>query len=384
VESSDADTKHRFARLNFYEISSSVEIEVENQNKNGTPATYHKVLDSVWREWIEWEVRQRLRAACFMFDSHQKFCYEQRRCQARATAENTFIKVPCPKSLWTAATSQQWFEVIQTLDCTAVRLKHPEDMSAAEISSLPLSAQADAGGIVFELLPSRDKAPLSTLGHCTNARLIKTLTTLFPQFIHTHGYLALYHTPLHQLLSLTGNTWLFGQKLTSHSDIDAIFPAVRVWASSPAAAQATWHACHLLRHTLKPVSDVDKPFRGVSEYWFLYTSTLIVWAFGYRPSSHSTSVSSSASISRRASSVTLASEDPADVKSIALAWTEAMIDLKPEQLINSQLRTETGPVIDAARLRLQEEAVMSHGRSGMLLDACGVLDRIREGRKWFQ
>ena len=56
-----------------------------------------------------------------------------------------------------------------------------------------------------------------------------------------------------------------------------------------------------------------------------------------------------------------------------------MIDLRPEQLINSQLRTETGAVIDAARLRLQQEAVMSHGRSGMLLDACSVLDRIREG-----
>jgi hypothetical protein len=375
--------KHTFMRLNFYEISSSVEIEVANQNKNGTPTTYHKVLSSLWREWIEWEVRQRLRAACFMFDTHQKFCYEQRRCQGKATAENTFIKVPCPKSLWIAPTSQQWFEIIQTQDCKAVRLSNPETMSAADISRLPLSAQADAGGIVFELLPSRDQAPLSTLGHGTNARLIKTLTTLFPQFIHTQGYLALYHTPLHQLLSLTGNTWLFGQKLTSHSDIDATPKAVAQWASSPAAAQATWHACHLLRHIFKNVSDVDKPFRGVSEYWFLYTSTLIVWAFGYRPSNLPASVSSSTSISRRASSVTLAAEDSADIKSAALAWAEAMIDLMPEHLINSQLRTETGPAIDAARLRLQQEAVMSHGRSGMLLDACGVLDRIREGRRWF-
>ncbi len=375
--------KHRFTRLNFYEISSSVETKVENQKKNGMTTTYLKVLDGIWREWIEWEVRQRLRAACFMLDTHQKFCYEQRRCQARATAENTFIKVPCSMSLWAAPTSQQWFEVIQSLDCTAVRLIHPENMSAAEISRLPLSAQADAGGIVFELLPSRDQAPLPTLGLATNARLINTLTSLFPQFIHTHGYLALYHTPLHQLLSLTGNTWLFGQKLTSHSDIDAIPQAVRIWASSPAAAQATWHACHLLRHTFKDVSDIDKPFRGVSEYWFLYTSTIIVWAFGYRPSTLSASVSSSTSISRRASSVTLAAEDLANIKSAALAWTEAMIDLKPENLINSQLRTDTGPVIDAARLRLQQEALMSHGRSGMLLDACGVLDRIREGRKWF-
>jgi hypothetical protein len=383
VESSEADREHRFARLNFYEISSSVELKVENDNKNGAPTTYQKVLDSVWREWIDWEVRQRLRAACFVFDTHQKFCYEQRRCQAGATAENTFIKVPCPKSLWNAPTSQHWFEVIQTLDCTAVRLVHPENMSAAEVSCLPLSAQANAGGIVFELLPSRSQVKLSGLGHATNAQLIEKITTLFPHFIHTHGYLALYHTPLHQLLSLTGKTWLFGQKLTSHSDIDALFPAVRAWATSPAAAQATWHACHLLRHTLRSGSDVDKPFRGVSEYWFLYTSTLIAWAFGYRISTHSTSVSSSASISRRASSVTLAAEDSAEVMRAALEWTEAMIGLRPEHLINSPLRTDTGAIIDAARLRLQEEAVMSHGRSGMLLDACGVLDRIREGRKWF-
>jgi hypothetical protein len=86
-------------------------------------------------------------------------------------------------------------------------------------------------------------------------------------------------------------------------------------------------------------------------------------------------------MSRRASSATLPSEEQADIKSAALAWTEAMIDLRPENLINSQLRTETRPVIEATRLRLQEEAEMSHGRSGMLLDACGVLDRIREGLK---
>lgn len=374
---------HRFSHLNFHEIESSVEAEVEIQNRNGPPTTHQQVIESTWKQWIEWEVRQRLRAACFMFDNHQKSCYEQRRCQPRATAENTFLKLPCPKPLWVATTSQQWYEQIQSLDCAAVRLLHPENMSAEEVSRLPLCAQADAASIVFELLPSRDQTPLSKLGHGTNARLINTLTTLFPHFIHTHGYLALYFTPLHKLLSLTGNTWLFGQKLTCHADIDAISPTVRLWASSPAAAQAAWHACHLLRHTIRPVSDVDKPFRGVSEYWFLYTSTLIVWAFGHRPSTLSVSGSSSVAMSRIASSTTLASEDAAEVKNAALAWTEAMIELKPEKLMNSQLRTETGPVIDAARLRLQEEALMSHGRSGMLLDACGVLDRIREGRKLF-
>jgi hypothetical protein len=255
-------------------------------------------------------------------------------------------------------------------------------MPAEEISRLPLCSQAVASSIVFELLPSRKILELSRVGHNTNARLIKTITTLFPQFIHTQAYLALYHTPLHQLLSLTGNTWLFGQKLTDRDDfVKNILQTVKSWASSPAAALATWHACHLLRHTIKSSSGPGEPFRGVTEYWFLYTSTLIVWAFGYRPSTLSVSTSSSASMSRRASSATLASEEQADIKSAALAWTEAMIDLRPENLINSQLRTETRPVIEATRLRLQEEAEMSHGRSGMLLDACGVLDRIREGLK---
>jgi hypothetical protein len=382
-DTSIEDRTHRFARLDFHEINVAIEMEVDNQNRNGSPTTRHQVIDSIWQQWIEWEVRQRLRAACFMFDNNQKFCYEQRRVQQLATTENTFIKLPCPKSLWKATTSLQWYEQIRSQDCAAVPITHPEDMSAEQISGLELCAQAQAASIVFELLPSRETVPLQTIGHGTNARLINTLTTLFPQFIHTHAYLALYHTPLHQLLSLTGNTWLFGQKLTSHSDIDAIFPTVRVWTSSPAAAQATWHACHLLRHTIKSSSGPGNPFRGVSEYWFLYTSTLIVWAFGYRPSNLSVSASSSASMSRRTSSTTTASEEQADIKSAALAWTEAMIDLKPENLINSQLRTETGPVIEATRLRLQEEAVLSHGRSGMLLDACGVLDRIRESRKWF-
>ena len=382
MDASASDSKSKFARLDFKEINASIELEIHKVGKGEPPVTRQQVIDKMWREWIEYEVRQRLRGACLLFDSHQRFCYEQRRVQPEVNGENTFIVVPCPKPLWTATTSQQWYEQIQKMDCSAVRLVHPERMSAEQVSRLPLSAQAHAGTLVIELLPPRDEFPNSIVNPSATAQLVDTLIILFPQFIHTHGYLAIYYTPLHHLLSLTGNTWLFGQKLTSHSDIDAIAPAVRNWSSSPAAAHATWHACHLLKHLFEAPA-INRPFRGVSEYWFLYTATLIIWAFGHRAPMLSVSGLSSTNISRRTSSVTLAADDLTHRRATAQIWLDAIVELKPEELFNSPLRTDTAAVIDAARWTLEEDSIMSQGRSGMLLDACGVLDRIREGGRLF-
>jgi hypothetical protein len=216
-----------------------------------------------------------------------------------------------------------------------------------------------------------------------HTEITETLMRLPSKFIHTHGYLALYYTPLRQLLSLTGNTWLFGKKLTSHTDFDAIAPAIRSWSRSPAATHATMHACHVLKHFLGPHAS-NRSFRGVSEYWFLYTSALIIWAFGHRATKPSVSGTRSASTSHDASTVTLNTEDDLTHKQAAAhAWAEAIIALKPEQLFKSPLRTKTSIVVEAAYLMLKEESAMSHGQSGMLLDACGVLERIREGGRRF-
>jgi hypothetical protein len=256
---------------------------------------------------------------------------------------------------------------------------HPENLSV----QLPFSAQATAAALIIKLLPDRDKVPLRGIHPKTCTKIIRTLITSFPQLPHIHGYLAIYHTPLHQLLALTGNTWLFGRKLTSPTEFDACAPAIKSWSATPAAAHATWHACNLLKHIFES-STSSRILRGVSEYWFIYTSALIVWAFGHRPYRASVAAGPSrASLSRHASSVTLARDDLSrgqqftQVRAAAYAWVGAITKLEPEQMFNSPLRAEMAVVIDASRWMLEDES--AYGKSGMLLDACGVLGRLQEG-----
>jgi hypothetical protein len=74
-----------------------------------------------------------------------------------------------------------------------------------------------------------------------------------------------------------------------------------------------------------------------------------------------------------------------DARIKALAYATAMAEIDIEELLTSKahMRSETSGVIDAVKNQLEIDG--AGAKCGMLVDAVGVLNRIKEGGrgKWF-
>lgn len=338
----------------------------------------HVAIESIWKQWIDYEVRQRIRGACFALDVHQSICFEQSRIESGAL-DRIYVPHPCHRNLWKASSAQEWYTTIVSADYLKIRLTHPEQMSLDDIFALPLATQCVSLYAIVAMLPPSHQKHTSSLENPLTSSLMHKIATLFPKVMMASSYLALYLTPVRQLLALTGKTWVLNRKITNHAEMDALVPSIRKWTTEPASAQATWHACHVLHILLTDSTALHL----ASQWWCTYTATLIIWAFGHR----ATTVPNSGSerVSRRNSITSYSIEEVEAVNAAALIYLKSMLELQPEELFSAPRRSDTSAVIDAVRWKLEADAVPGGGRPrhGMLLDAVGVLQRLRDGGKWF-
>jgi hypothetical protein len=110
-----------------------------------------------------------------------------------------------------------------------------------------------------------------------------------------NAFLTFYYIPLQDLLAITGDTWVFGRKITPASALHAAQIRLKMWSSSLAAATAataTQHACRILQDEItqrspgsafRPADYSAGSLEGcISDDWVLYIASLVCWAFGHR------------------------------------------------------------------------------------------------------
>lgn len=343
----------------------------------------HKSIDSPseWRRWIDIEARHRLLLACFIFDVHQGIYHEQSRCVPEFDLGKTPLRLPCPEILWECRDETEWEATRQTHSPYPPEVLGQHHPSPAVLSSSPLSQWLYICYYAANLPTREMQSQNHFLPYGANPAL-SALSTTFQDTSIAHMYLAMYHTPLHDLLAVTGQTWLFSKKLTADA-FNAACTRLRTWSLSLDAAAAAHHACFVLRSSLLEQSSwgprQSRPHL-LSEYWSFYAATLICWAFGHRYGGRNTNTlqangPDSTAVTGSASS--MASLEQSRVK--ALTYTTAMLQLSIEELVTSKatMRGDTAALIETVRSCLQEDA--ANGRSMMLVDAVCVLDRIREG-----
>lgn len=133
------------------------------------------------------------------------------------------------------------------------------------------------------------------------------------------------------------------------------------------------------------------PFCCITDYWSLYVSALICWAFGHRYQ-NLTVGGTSGTLTRSSSSTELRALDTDDtplsndLRLKVLTYTNGMLELPVEELLTSKARMkgETAGIIDAVRQRLEVESVGN--KCGVLVDAIVVLTKLRKtsGKtRWF-
>jgi hypothetical protein len=353
-------------------------------------------LHSDWYQWIDNEARQRLLAACFMFDIHQSIYHEQARSKARRDDSNNELSLPCPESLWSANNATEWRAQESDYSSQLLHMVEQEISPQGVLDTSPFTQTLLVCSFAARLPKREDLTyPNDFLPNAPDIN-IENLMNLFPTSPLAHVYLALHHPPLHDLLAIAGDTWVFSQKITPPSAFHAAQSRLRTWSSSLAAAQATNHACRILSSALStgygnaPYSPTFEGLKTgtlcICDYWSLYVSALICWAFGNRYQTAITTISRSNSSSAIGTMDIDDNSTPVDdSRPKALNYVDSMLGLSVEELLTSKasFKGDTAGVVDAVRQRLEIESVGN--RSSLLVDAIGVLNKIRVGGKgkWF-
>ncbi|RDW61082.1 hypothetical protein BP6252_12465 [Coleophoma cylindrospora] len=338
-----------------------------------------------WTTWVDEEARRRLMAGCFIFDVHRSIYLEQQRVLgSSADAMAAMMIMPSSDAQWNAPDASQW----KALASASSPYMLPYTLSDEGICSSFMDGRHTFGQTLIicsfaSQLPRRHGAEDT---QCSDSLANSQLLSLSKTSSLANTYLAFHYTPVHDLLAVAGESWVFARKLTASSTFTAAQARIRSWVSSLAAAKATRHACRSLQFylTKKQASLCDLSGQAhssscVSDYWSLYISALICWAFGYRH--NTTTTTGEARPSTTGDDPLVARDGYAE----ALAYTDALLCLSEQSLLTSKdvYLGCTAPILSAVKAILEEDGVGD--QTALLVDAIGVLGRILGPNhgKWF-
>lgn len=373
-----------------------------------------------WREWLEAEGRRRLLAGCFILDNHAAMLHQQPR--AREDVNPSSIPLTTSSdALWAAASANEWAAVLAANPAAGQPqfLPHVDTLRADNVPHYAILDQASILNAAALSLPRRPTLRCSIeksrahspddLRTPTTASYSQTLrSTALPRpddrltqlFSHSASaatanlYVALHHTPLHDLLAVSGDSWIFSLKVLGAPTFLEHQKRLKAWVEgrasssnnspvSPTTAgleglsssKAVVHAARAL------VGYLDRDNSAcISVYWGMYVCVLIIWAFAHRVSSSSSSSGSSKSSSSNSGSPTTArgamSEDD------AVNWLRLVGELsQPEQVVRIRGRREaSAAIVSMVRRRLEADCV--GGRSRLYLDAVTNLRKLAECVNW--
>ncbi|KAK8017935.1 hypothetical protein PG991_007125 [Apiospora marii] len=382
-----------------------------------TPAT---TPEGRWGEWVDAEARRRMLAACFVLDVHTTM-YHQLPLVHR-------FNTPCPpipltaasKDLWTARSAQDW----EAIGAAGWPNNEPSVLSDQTLTIEKMASAPPMDHAVYlaseALRLSRSNNP-ATLEPSSTVDLSVTgrISTLFGGSSIANTYLALHYTPLHDLLAVSGESWLFARKITGPGEYLQHQNMLKAWSGSLQSAAATKFAAKALVAFLDNGNDYDDndnftyddtnstPFEtnhttakpsyaatrshlewnknDISDQWALYVNALICWAFG---NSHGRGTNKTAMVSpamannpnKPASDKPTDSPDDIRKSEVAsLKWLRMIADLPQAEdvfALRGQGR-EALAVVAMVRRRLQAEAAIGE-RSKLLVDSCTVLGRLED------
>ncbi|KAI3394682.1 hypothetical protein diail_2429 [Diaporthe ilicicola] len=367
-----------------------------------------------WHTWIGEEARRRLLTVCFIIDNHTSLYHQQPR--ARDDIDPSTIPLTGHSdALWAAGSAIEWANVLETSPAANVPhfIPRPNTLTPDEVARHSFLDKVAILHAEASRLPRRQYNRSSTdhddqssytaddLRTPTTASYNQNFSSAYSEerIVHLFSmttaspgpsiYLALHHTPLHDLLAVSGDSWVFSQKVLGASTFLENQKRLKTWAEgrlsskSPSSqqqasagslegmscAQATCHAARALLDFLQDDGATAPQAVCISKYWGMYVCALIIWAFGHRAA--------------RSSSSTSPQKAPLP-EDEAISWLQAIGMQRPEDATRMKHRREASAgVVSLVKRRLDADCVGP--RSQLYVDAVGVLKKLEEGvnRRWF-
>jgi hypothetical protein len=355
-------------------------------------------LKKAQKFWVEHEARRRVLQAAFVLDIQQSVLFGQppvllqpsvgSATAWRQSSRTIDIPFPCRSDLWESRQLTDWSALARvyapsSLASMAVDFGQPTGLQPSQLDDFQSSLLL-AYGLSGRAAGRDPESSLASFAAAMDPQPLMDVQsrTLF----NLHILLATRYTPVHVLLTVSGESWLFNQKLPQEGDFRAAKLALRKWASdTDDVKKAVWHAVRALQYAsdggdgvetspatpthwsnFLPVPPRIGPLNMLQTDWGLYLCVLICWAYGFEanaPPHEDTDVINTASFAR--------------------GYVDAMISLAPtwEQIsretIPEAVRCETVPLLQFIRTtRLEEGRV-----GGLLHEGERVLARLSEPQR---
>ena len=347
--------------------------------------------------WVDHETRRRILQAFSILDMQQTIFFEQpatiiQHGRTRLSTEmaRTNISLPCADVLWDSSPIEEWEGLAKThqhLEQTTVDPFQPQD-STPRLDYFQTQAWMQADPASLDRFCYED--------HCVFLPLmVEHDQPRSSMTFNKHAMNFIKHTPLRQLLIVSGESWIFGKKLENEADFRTAKQALRTWVStSPDSLSALWHATKLLRRQIKVSSrnqDVTATFestRMLHEPWCLYLAALVCWAHGLYPSlsfgggtaSGAASVTSAPASNRSSTSSSSGHPslmDTTDAAQEAQHYLEATDVQSPNELTNVDMGN-LGRMHGVLEIVRMQKILPLMG--GLMSEAERVLFRLVEGR----
>ena len=231
-------------------------------------------LEDRWAQWAKASARQHLLLSCFILEAQQyTLLARDRESILQIMSDN--LPFPINESWWGAETASEWSLIAQdqcgmpTTTCEALQPQHRGRYDTFQSAVLIAAQYGNSNSFGF----SSGMAIEDLLSNSWTTQL-QHLTTKLAQLL-----------PMRALLAVSGETWIFGTKLTSEDECSALNSTLRTWLdqlwSCPAdndensAAEALRISISLLELSLETDTRLSL---GLGNELGVFFAALVLWA----------------------------------------------------------------------------------------------------------
>lgn len=242
------------------------------------------------------ETRKRVLAACFWLDVMCSRYYEQYPTKVQGLDYSSPLTLPIllpatTARLWNAQTARDWADLLS--QCGKSKTLAEVSLEDSTERDIRASSPFDRAILLaaFTLHLTRRRSLNQVVGLDTVLDMepaVGKIGSLFSGSGPANAALALHHTPLYFLLSVSGDSWVFNKKVPRASSFADHRRQLKEWCESANASVAMAFAARALKILLTPCIHVDASSEAhisptwddLSDFWVVYVCTLIFWAYG--------------------------------------------------------------------------------------------------------
>ncbi|EEH07120.1 conserved hypothetical protein [Histoplasma capsulatum G186AR] len=243
-------------------------------------------LEKAYSFWVENETRRRILQASFLLDVQQSTLFQQPLVFLQANlrtprsnvgnVEPIDLPFPCQTELWEIEGIEEWAQYARayaksqetlTLSSVARRIIHQNDdtlkldpFQSNLILSYALLTNMRSMDLELALEPFIERVKQEKTERESMQGPGYSISSTHPS--HTlftyHFLLAAYRAPLKALLAVSGESWLFNQKLADQEEYQQAKNTLRMWVSgTDELKKAVWHSLRALQYAIDAIDHLE-------------------------------------------------------------------------------------------------------------------------------